>query len=437
MSSRIRNTQTTSVRNDSLNSGTMTVASMIMVYSLTAPGPIRGKTRCRASVRTLAVVSLALILAVWSTVAASPPESRPAVPPTSPSAERKDRTPTVTQVGEGFRVRETEHFTIAYDTSYEALRPLVGRLEGTYDAIRRFCKDSGLIVQPERDLLHVLLFDRYDHFEAYLQIIQVPARSVAGVYHQQTNIAAFCNVLNSPGLAPVAQQIEQLQQQLQRAVRAPPASQALRKRREDIRNRLAELRNRRDALVRQFNRFVLQHEAAHQVLYNLGVHVRGADNPIWLVEGLACQFEVPQAGALRPMTRINHLRLADFRDALRVSPDARKVADQAYRVALEEHRLIPVADLVAQKDLLVGTEGHDAFRYAQAWALVHYLNREHREAFAAYLRVLSKRKIGKPIERERNLSEFQAAFGEPDEAFERTWVDWMLRLRFDHHEAGR
>jgi len=165
--------------------------------------------------------------------------------------------------------------------------------------------------------------------------------------------------------------------------------------------------------------------------------VRGAENPIWLLEGLACQFEVPQAGALRPMTRINHLRLADFRDALQVPPDARKVANQAYQLAMEEHRLIPIADLVAGEDRFVGTDSHIAFRYAQAWALVYYLHREHREGFAAYLHELSEREIGKPVGRERNLSEFRVSFGDPDEAFERTWLDWVLRLHFDRQEVGR
>ncbi len=339
--------------------------------------------------------------------------------------------------GDDFLIRETDHFTIAYDTQYEALRPLIGRLEGTYDAIWRFCEASGLKVESPSSRLAVLLFNQHQDFRIYLAGIGVRAGSLAGVYHQQNNVAAFCNVRNSPGLAPVTNKIERLQMQLKRLQGKQSGLPATRQRSDDLRRNLSNLQSQRDALVKRFNRFVLQHEIAHQMFFNLGVHIRGVDNPMWLVEGLACQFEVPQADSAQALRRINHLRLGDFREALGVSPGANSVSEEAYRAALSSRRLVPLVDLIADSNPLTQDDGNTAFRYAQAWALVLYLHRQHREAFTAYVRRLSARKPGEPVGCRREIGEFQAAFGEPNEVFQRAWISHMLKLRFDPRNVGR
>jgi hypothetical protein len=41
----------------------------------------------------------------------------------------------------------------------------------------------------------------------------------------------------------------------------------------------------------------IRHEAAHQSAFNLGVHIRLADNPQWFVEGLGTAFEAPGIGS--------------------------------------------------------------------------------------------------------------------------------------------
>ena len=67
------------------------------------------------------------------------------------------------------------------------------------------------------------------------------------------------------------------------------------------RAQIVNWRARRDAIVEQHDRLVLRHEAAHQLFYRFGVHQRSAANPVWLVEGLACQFETSAGpGAVGP-----------------------------------------------------------------------------------------------------------------------------------------
>ncbi len=266
--------------------------------------------------------------------------------------------------GEGFRVRETDHFRIAYDTSYEALRPLVGRLEGTFDSVWRFCNANALASNGLSSRLDVLLFDRFEDFTRYGAGVGVSAGSIAGFYHPRTNIATFCNTQNSPGLAQLTLQFGQVQAQLKRATSKRGGTPAARRRRSDLQQMLSVLQTRREVLVKRFNRFVIQHEAAHQLLFNLGLHVRGADNPSWLVEGLACQFEVPQANQAGLLKRINHLRLADFRDALGVGLDVKHVEEEACRRLLADGRIVPLADLIASPDPFERRGDGIAYRYA-------------------------------------------------------------------------
>src|SRR5262249_26146628 len=50
------------------------------------------------------------------------------------------------------------------------------------------------------------------------------------------------------------------------------------------------------------------HEATHQIAFNSGCHRRSADNPVWLVEGLAMYFEAPQVQGKRLVwNEIGHL----------------------------------------------------------------------------------------------------------------------------------
>ncbi len=372
-------------------------------------------------------LAVAALTATFSTSAASPP----ALLPDQEAAARL-----LTIGGEGFRIRETDHYTLAYDTSYEALRPLIGRLEGTYDAIWRFCEANGLGVRLPASRLEVLLFARYEDFAEYLAGIGLRAGSVAGAYDPRTNVSAFCHVESSPGLAQINGQIEQVQKRLKR-LKGRESGASARERREHLRRHLSKLRLQRDALTKKFNRLVIQHEAAHQMLFNVGVHVHWADNPLWLTEGMACQFEVPQAGSARPMGRINHLRLADFRDALGASPDVKSFSEEVYEEALASRHLVPLVDLITDDELFTGQERDVVFRYAQAWALVYYLHHRHRKEFVTYLRRLGTRKPGEHVAWQRKIEEFESAFGKPDEAFQRRWITYMLELRFDRREAGR
>ena len=329
-----------------------------------------------------------------------------------------------TTLGSGFRLHETEHFSIFYDTPYETLRPLTARLEGIYDAIDRFCATLDFRVKPLSSRLIIVIFARYEDFLAFAKKAGL-GEGVAGFYNPRNNIAAFVNVLDSPALRPLQHELVRLDAMLQES----GGPFAVRQQRDEVAGRVMALRAQRDSLVETFNRLVLQHEAAHQVFFNLGVHVRGAKTPLWLVEGLACQFEVPQADGNGALKRVNHVRLGDFREALEAGKNAFEPKAMLKR-AVEAGRLLGLRELLAA-DQFDGDSRKMTFKYAQSWALVHYLHRERPRAFEKYLARIAARKPGMEVPPEDEIRDFEAAFGAADENLESLWLNFMLRLRYD------
>jgi len=309
--------------------------------------------------------------------------------------------------GEHFSVHRTDHFLIASDGDEGIVNPLADRLEATYQAVVRFGDDIKLPIHPPPEPLPVLLFNRHSDFERYAGVVGFNDHSAPGFYHPRNNTAAFCNVLDLPQLRDISQRIEQAE--------AP--------------ERIIDWRSQRDAIVETFNHLVIQHEAAHQVLFNIGVLSSDADNPDWLVEGLACQFEVPSRDA------VNQMRLADFREAIAASPGAVTAAASAASALKSDNRLLSLTDLVADDEFNVADGSKRTFRYAQAWALVDYLHRTRREALASYLRRISAQTSNERTDRQHRITEFQSVFGTLDQAFEQLWIESVLNLPFDPRQA--
>lgn len=318
--------------------------------------------------------------------------------------------------GERFSVRRTDHFLIASDGDEGVVNPLADRLEAAYQAVVRFGEDMKLPIHPPPDPLPVLLFNRHSDFEWYAGAVGFNNHTAPGFYYPRNNTAAFCNVLDLPPLRDISQRIEQAETQRDRSV-SP--------------ERIIDWRSKRDAIVETFNRLVIQHEAAHQVLFNTGVLSRDADNPDWLVEGLACQFEVSSPDA------VNQLRLADFREAQAAVVSADAAAASAASAIRSDKRFLSLADLIADDEFNAADESKRTIRYAQAWALVDYLHRTRGDALAAYLRRITGHPPNERTDRQHRITEFQSVFGSPDQAFERLWIESVLNLPFDPHQTGR
>lgn len=136
------------------------------------------------------------------------------------------------------------------------------------------------------------------------------------------------------------------------------------------------------------------HEATHQTAYNVGVHARFAEQPRWLVEGLAMMFEAPgvwNAASIHTQAeRVNRYRLDYFRAAASKRP-----ANW-------------IGQLVAS-DQPYETTALDA--YAAGWALTFYLCETRPQEYSAYLARVAARKPFTKYPPAERVADFARFFG--------------------------
>ncbi|MFI4876590.1 MAG: DUF1570 domain-containing protein, partial [Blastopirellula sp. JB062] len=155
----------------------------------------------------------------------------------------------------------------------------------------------------------------------------------------------------------------------------------------------------------QENAATVVHEATHQTAFNAGIHSRTAQQPKWIVEGLATMFEAPgvwnSAVYRRPSDRINRGRLDWFQDYA-----AKSRPDGSLRSLIESDRIFATRPDVA---------------YSESWALCFYLVETSPRQFAQYLATVAARPAGSDYRAADRVADFQASFGS----------DWkMLEARF-------
>ena len=109
---------------------------------------------------------------------------------------------------------------------------------------------------------------------------------------------------------------------------------------------------------------ITAHETVHQLVTASGLAPRHDDFPLWLHEGFAADFEVVRGGRWAGIGRAHDIRLPDWR-AIDPAP-----------------RLAPLL-----RDVGFG-RGYRRDLYAQAWALVYFLRKQHPREFVTFLDLL-------------------------------------------------
>ncbi len=136
------------------------------------------------------------------------------------------------------------------------------------------------------------------------------------------------------------------------------------------------------------------HEATHQTAFNVGVHRRFAEQPRWLVEGLAMMFEARGVWDGRSIysqsDRLNRGRLDDFRHYLNYRPAG------------------AIAALIAN-DQLFRTD--PAFAYAESWTLSFFLSETRPQEYSRYLAKVASRPRFQPYPARQRLLDFGSVFG--------------------------
>lgn len=352
-------------------------------------------------------------------------------------------------VGVGGKIHRMAHFIIASNADSNLVDSLSSRLERTFASIDRFCVKSGFAVKPLDRRLEVLFFNTCADYRKYGRRVGFNSEGTYGFFYLGTNISTFFNVENDPNLVKLQKDIEAARKNVSRmdsALKSIRAKQAVveivypdgrikpmtkyqaRDELEANRRDLKALDNKRMNYCDRINQTVLQHEVAHQVLYNTGVHVRGGDNPRWLVEGLACIFETPPSADGSGVGTINQARLKDFRTAVGVTGKAVSVYAGMYSSAVAKGEIASIKNLIAQPELFDQRGESGASNYAAAWALVHYLHRAHNKALPGYLQAVALRKPGQALSAGEELELFQQHFGIVDDAFVRRFSSFILSL---------
>lgn len=407
---------------------------MCPVISIPHTTPATGRWRCHG---------LVTILALASTVPAAARDI--AALPVEPDREQA----LLEQVGDHFKIRRTGHFVIAYDVPESVARELTARVERTYMSVTRFCRVAGITARPLTRRLEALFFNEPADYIRYCRSLRFRSEGTFGVYSQATNRAAYLNVRNDPRMQGLHADIHTARQTLDRLRKALEAiegrqtpielrysdGRTVRMTKEDVAGQIEDTAQRLDTLqARQYryedhvNRSVIQHETAHQALFNLGVHTRGRWNPLWIVEGLACLFETPPSTSGAGIGAVNAIRLLDFREAVNPADPRGRLRPEDILDAIADGRLTAPAELIDRPNLLGQRGRKGTTHYAVAWALTHYLHRAQTAELAAYLRAVARRQIDEPPSRAESRALFEAHFGTLDERFLRRWAWYMARL---------
>lgn len=324
--------------------------------------------------------------------------------------------------GDGFKIKSTAHFIVAYDGDSETLTDFIARIEATYRGVYRFLKLHDLDSVEPAEKLEMLFFESPDSFFDYADRTGANVAGAAGFYSPKTNRSAFYNALNMQQLVGVNEQIESIETSLDQMKRSG-------RNRKNALKQLQRLRVQRDQTIESVNQLVVQHEVAHQVLFNAGLHSREGDQPAWLVEGLACLFETPPNRNGAGFATVNQYRLLNLREALSGEISPKRVRASSYKDAVRQGRLVPLRRLIGDRSIFDTRQANIENAYGQAWSLVHYLHRRKRVEFGDYLTVMAKRPVDRQYSAATELMLFEEVFGPVDDEFIKDWLDYILDLR--------
>lgn len=340
-----------------------------------------------------------------------PPKSKraPKDLPSDPTTDKK----LARLLGSDAKIRHTAHYTIAHDTDDDTLNAFITRIEATYASVLKFADRVGVPVQPPKEKLKIVFFDKFEPYGRYMKKAGIePSQEMPGFFAPGPNRSAFYNYSDADSLKKMKEELASARESGKAARRSGQNPQV------DF-TKIRAWEARIDAFQDRINRQVVQHEVAHQVLYNIGLHNQiFSANPRWLLEGLAMMFETPPTAGSSGLGAINQLRLFRWHEL----SDAKELPS--------------LPDLVSHPELLLPSNPDVEKAYTQAWALTHYLERTKKSRLAAYIAAVRARKDETPYSPKQELAEFEKAFGKLDGEFVRKWETYIRKLPLKKSAAG-
>lgn len=322
------------------------------------------------------------------------------------------------ELGEAFSLLRTKHYSIFYNTDEADVGAFSAAIERTYRSCLKYTSKLGIeSKRPKKKLISHFFneFEDYaDHSEKHLGMGR-PAATQLGFFLYRTNHTYFYNYRNTPAFKKMRDDAEKKLQELGEQARRGNLNPG-RRRQLDLQMREARwILNRTDGLGGGQTEETLQHEVSHQVLYNIGFHSRkGMTNPFlnprWFVEGTAQIFEPISDGKAANFGQLNKGRLENYQGLVRSG------------------HLIPLRHFISDMRYF-GRSDAGGLAYPQSWALVHYLNKVKRKQLKKYVRLILDRPADYKSTPEKEISDFEAAFGKLDKKWEQRWIRWMKDVR--------
>ena len=306
-------------------------------------------------------------------------------------------------VGEDYRVKPTDHFIVLTNADEAIVKDFLPRLEKTYSSVHRFVDQVGVKIKYPKEKLPVLFCHDFDEYSARCkQFTGQPAPGeAAGLYWRDPlNFSLFYDMSQVSFIKETTAKAEQLKQD---AAKTP-----------DRNAKQAKLReanwyiNRIAIFQQEQNRSVVQHEVAHQLLFNLQFHKADVDNPQWFVEGMATLFEPPPGKSGAGFNVINQSRLGEIRDALVVM----KTDDLKNFIS-------------RQRTGMLSSQG-----YAQSWALCYYLVKRKSKELPKYVELIKKRPVDRMLSTKENLADFEKCFGKVNDVFTKKFTSYITKLPY-------
>ena len=286
----------------------------------------------------------------------------------------------------GFDVHQTAHYLIIYNTSTPYAQWVGALYERLYRGFYNYWSRRGHELSELESPLVALVFDTRESYLRYSQPeLGDAAGAIIGYYSLASNRTVSYDLTGVEGVGGAGARISSASH-VNRLLAQPAA----------------------EALVA-----TIIHEATHQLAYNCGLQTRYADNPLWLSEGLAIFFETPDLSSRsgwRSIGAVNSPRLARFQRNIAGRP-----ANSIETLIADESRFRDAGTVLDS--------------YAEAWALVFFLNRRYPDEFDAYLTALSAKQPLRYDEPAERLALFQEHFGEDLAALDTEFIRQMSRLR--------
>jgi hypothetical protein len=286
---------------------------------------------------------------------------------------------------QGFKIHQTEHYFICYNTSLAYARWVGALYERLYDGFYTFWKAKGAELHEPEFPLAAVVFDTRQNYENFARAELGPATStIMGFYSLHSNLVTMYDLTG----------------QEERKLAGDRNAQA----------RISQLLSQPNA---ERNVATIVHEATHQLAFNSGLQQRFTDTPFWVSEGLAVFFETPDLGNGKgwgTIGAVNRFNLINFHKYLKTrQPGALE------KLLADDKRF---RDPAAMSDA-----------YAEAWALNYYLIRTDGKTYAKYLKLLSEQTPLVMQEPAVRQEQFLKHFGKSLEELEADFLKYMRTVK--------